>query len=140
MMRGFFTTANADNDWKVSPKGLEFIKRYRAQPNTLGHNVSGTHVCNNATDDDGTYRLYEASLNNQAPFNCIGFNFSHFSADGYVFFLLWTENAFYFLLSRSLLLLLFSALLVIYVISSGCDSTVDIPLVYVPTVSSAITY
>ena len=111
MMRGFFTTANADNDWKVSPKGLEFIKRYRAQPNTLGHNVSGTHVCNNATDDDGTYRLYEASLNNQAPFNCIGFNFSHFSADGYVFFLLWTEYAFYFLLRRALLLLLLLLLL-----------------------------
>ena len=85
MMRGFFTTANADNDWKVTPKGLDFIRRYRAQPNTLGYNNSaGTHVCNNATDDDGTYHLYKASLNNQAPYNCIGFNFSLFAADGYV--------------------------------------------------------
>ena len=85
MMRGFFTTANADNDWKVSPRGIEFIKRYRAQPNTLGHTkASGVHVCNNATDDDGGYSLYQASLNNLPPYNCIGFNFSAFAADGYV--------------------------------------------------------
>lgn len=68
--------------WKVTTDGLSFIKRYRAQPSTLGHMGSSQWECNNATDDDGGYTLYRASLNGQAPYNCIGFNFSAFRADG----------------------------------------------------------
>jgi Receptor family ligand binding region len=83
MMKGFFAVSNADNDWKVTPKGKEFIKRFRALPNTAGTTGSnGVAVCNQTTDDDGGYHLYQASLSGQAPYNCIGFNFSAFAPDG----------------------------------------------------------
>ena len=83
MMKGFFAVRNADNDWKVTPKGKEFIKKFRALPNTAGITGSnGVTVCNQTTDDDGGYHLYQASLSGQAPYNCIGFNFSAFAPDG----------------------------------------------------------
>lgn len=82
MMRSFFATSNADNDWKVTTRGLQFIKKYRAQPNTAGVMTSLGKVCNNATDDDGGYKLYQASLSGNAPYNCVGFNFSAFAVDG----------------------------------------------------------
>lgn len=82
MMKGFFTTSNADNDWKVTTVGKQFIKKYRAQPHTLGQMTPSGFQCNNATDDDGGYKLYQASLNGQPPYNCIGFNFSAFATDG----------------------------------------------------------
>ena len=82
MMKGFFAVSNADNDWKVTAKGKEFIQRFRALPNTFGVNGPSGTVCNQAKDDDGGYNLYQASLTGQPPYNCIGFNFSSFAPDG----------------------------------------------------------
>lgn len=81
-MGGFFALSNADNDWKVTPKGANFIKNFRSQPNTRGSIGPNGRVCNTSTDDDGGYMLYQSSLNGQAPYNCGGFNFSSFSKDG----------------------------------------------------------
>lgn len=83
MMKGFFAVSSADNDWKVTLKGKEFIRKFRSLPNTAGSTDSnGATVCDQTTDDDGGYSLYRASLTGQAPFNCIGFNFSAFAVDG----------------------------------------------------------
>ena len=81
-MGGFFALANADHDWKVTPKGAAFIHSFRSQPNTFGSIGANGRVCNNSTDDDGGYMLYQSSLSGQAPYNCGGFNFSSFSKDG----------------------------------------------------------
>jgi Receptor family ligand binding region len=83
MMKGFFAMSNADNDWKVTPRGKDFIRKFRALPNTAGTaGPNGLIVCNQTTDDDGGYKLYQASLSGLPPHNCIGFNFSAFAPDG----------------------------------------------------------
>eukprot|EP00596_Hydrurales_sp_CCMP1899_P000319 CAMPEP_0119034848 /NCGR_PEP_ID=MMETSP1177-20130426/1866_1 /TAXON_ID=2985 /ORGANISM="Ochromonas sp, Strain CCMP1899" /LENGTH=916 /DNA_ID=CAMNT_0006992625 /DNA_START=611 /DNA_END=3364 /DNA_ORIENTATION=+ len=86
MMSRFFVISDADDDWKVTDRGKEFIRRFRALPNTSG-DINGTTglrtVCDKSKDSDGGYDLYQASLTGSAPFNCIGFNFSEFQTDGF---------------------------------------------------------
>lgn len=67
-------------------KGKAFISEFRKQPPTLGAvGSNGKRMCDNATDSDGGFYLHQASLNGLPPYNCIGFNFSTFNLDGYVF-------------------------------------------------------
>lgn len=83
LMKGFFAVSSADNDWKVTLKGQEFIRKYRSLPNTAGSTDSnGATVCDQTTDDDGGYHLHRASLTGNPPYNCIGFNFSAFAVNG----------------------------------------------------------
>jgi hypothetical protein len=85
MMRGFFVISEADNDWKVTDKGKEFITRFRAQPNTNGQINSTTGlrtICDDTKDSEGGYDLYQDSLSGLPPFNCIGLNFSSYEEDG----------------------------------------------------------
>jgi hypothetical protein len=85
MMRGFFVLSNADDDWKVTDKGQEFITRYIAQNDTNGQINSTTGlrtICDETKDSEGGYYLYQDSLSGLPPFNCIGLNFSSYHQDG----------------------------------------------------------
>lgn len=82
VMGGFFALTNADHDWKVTSKGKAFIAKFRSLPNTVGVIGPTGRICDNTTDDDGGYMLYQSSLSNKSPYHCGGFNFSSFSKDG----------------------------------------------------------
>jgi hypothetical protein len=75
----------ADTDWMVTSKGKAFLQKVRSQPSTAGtyDAFTGTTVCNNATDDDGGFYLYQAPLNIQGTaYECTGQVFSSYAADG----------------------------------------------------------
>jgi hypothetical protein len=85
MMGGFFVISNADDDWKVTDKGKEFITRFRSQHHTNGEINSTTGlrtICDDTKDSEGGYDLYQDSLSGLPPFNCIGLNFSSYEEDG----------------------------------------------------------
>lgn len=82
MMGGIFSVSVADNDWKVTTKGKEFIQRFRSQPNTIIKHPNGTKECSAETDDDGGSFLYRTNNNINRPYNCTGNIFTDFAEDG----------------------------------------------------------
>ena len=82
IMSGLFVISNADDDWKVSPKGQTFIQRFRSLPDTEGLALDGSTICNNMTDDDGSFHLYQSSLTGLPPYECTGLTFKEFAVDG----------------------------------------------------------
>ena len=82
IMSGLFVISNADDDWKVSPKGQNFIQRFRSLPDTKSLSANGSTVCNNKTDDDGSFYLYQFSVTGSPPYHCTGLSFKKFAADG----------------------------------------------------------
>ena len=82
IMSGLFVISNADDDWKVSPKGQTFIQRFRSLPDTKFLALNGSTVCNNKTDDDGSVYLYQSSVTGLPPYSCTGLIYKKFAADG----------------------------------------------------------
>ena len=66
---GTVQLAPATEWWKTLDPGKAFLKRFRAQANTVSV-VNGVPVCHNDTDDTGTY-LYK-ELNSNGQYTCTG--------------------------------------------------------------------
>ena len=81
MMKGF-VVITPETNWTLSPLGQQFIERFQKIPNTISYNVNGTAICDNATDDDGSFYLYQQHLNYNAsqPWMCAGLIHSAFDA------------------------------------------------------------
>ena len=68
---GYMGVVLSENDWKVTPKGLEFISRLRQLPNTANPN---TGYCSNRTDDEGKLSLFNVST--PTGYKCTGLVYS----------------------------------------------------------------
>ena len=82
IMSGLFVISNADDDWKISPDGRAFLQRFRSLPDTKIFSINGSVICNNMTDDDGSFYLYQFSVTGLPPYRCTGLSFKKFAADG----------------------------------------------------------
>jgi ABC-type branched-subunit amino acid transport system substrate-binding protein len=83
MMGGVFTVSVADNDWKVTTKGQEFIRKFRSLPNTITKYPNGTTECPADKDDDGNFFLYRSDFDRiERKYNCTGIIFSDFAENG----------------------------------------------------------
>jgi Receptor family ligand binding region len=83
MMGGIFTVSVADNDWKVTTKGQEFIQKFRSLPNTLIKYPNGTIDCPTEKDDDGKFFLYRRNSDSIGrTYNCTGNVFTDLAENG----------------------------------------------------------
>ena len=81
MMKGF-VVITPETNWTLSSLGQQFIERFRRLPDTISYTANGTAVCDNATDDDGSFYLYQQHLNynTSLPWRCAGLIHSVFDA------------------------------------------------------------
>ena len=92
-----YVTLSLTIDLYNNPETLSFIKRWRKQKSTNGRvdPISKIYICDNATDDDGRFYLYQGvdsstltdSMDSTLPkyknqLKCAGLNFSSFKLDG----------------------------------------------------------
>ena len=62
-------------------KGQSFVERFRHQHSTAKYKVDGSFVCNNSTDDTGSY-LYQEQISRNSASICSGLNLTSFHANG----------------------------------------------------------
>mmetsp|Transcript_6158 Transcript_6158/g.6323 ORF Transcript_6158/g.6323 Transcript_6158/m.6323 type:complete len:564 (+) Transcript_6158:369-2060(+) len=80
--RGYIGIQDAYTDWMVTDIGLNFTKRFREQPNTVTM-VNGEAVCNQDTDDDGKFKLWNITTKKYGTKTyftlCAGSNYSYYA-------------------------------------------------------------
>ena len=55
ILGGFIGLQHADQDWKVTPAGMDFIKRFQNQiPTMITDNAGKVTSCSKAVDDTGS--------------------------------------------------------------------------------------
>jgi hypothetical protein len=81
VMTGFFTMEYLPNyNMNRTLLAREFANRWRNQPSHAGEYVGGRWVCDNSTDDDGNFYLYQTTVNGTTL--CTGLNFSRYEETG----------------------------------------------------------
>jgi ABC-type branched-subunit amino acid transport system substrate-binding protein len=84
LMQGFFSMSYWPNyHMNRSTEAFDFARRWRSQPSTAGVWKGGQMVCDNTTDDEGSFYLYRSQgSTNSSSAICTGLDFSTYTSSG----------------------------------------------------------
>ena len=80
LMKGCIAVSHTTSIVRKQQEFEDFVKRWRAQQNTIKVNADGSTVCDQRKDDAGNQYLYQGLVGSTMV--CTGLNFSSFASDG----------------------------------------------------------
>ena len=80
LMKGCISVYSTLSIARKKTKFKDFVKRWRAQKNTISKRADGSTVCDQSKDDAGIRYLYQGVVNSTMV--CTGLNFTSFALDG----------------------------------------------------------